>query len=208
MQKKLVTISSLLIMMIALAGCLVQDDSMTMMGSEEKSEVKDKAREITDDFFKYNSYDPSTNSEYNAQELIDLFDQSATGDIVTIDPIIGGQYGKGLTDLEAELKHKETLFAAFESQLDNDRFNYNSYKLTFDYESIFNDDEIDGYTAVYRIKFRVFEEINGELIATPTGVPEGVTDNGVIEVHLSNEIDGWKVTWMKVDFQNIGNISL
>ena len=207
-KERLMVVASLVIIMLTLSGCLVQDDSKTMMGSEEKADVKEKATEITNNFFKYNSYDQDTDSNYNAQGLIDLFKQDVTGDIVTIDPIIGGQYGKSLTTLKEELYAKETLFEAFEAQLDNDKFNYNSYKLTFDSKTIFVDNNIQEYTARYSVQFQVFETINGEKIPTPEGVPEGVTDNGVITFELVNENQGWKIEWIKIDFQEIGNISL
>lgn len=208
MGKKFIIISTLLIITISLSGCLVKDDSQTIMGAEEKTEIKDKAREITTDFFKYNSYDQSSDSNYNAQELIDIFKQDVTGDIVTIDPIIGGQYGKSLETLKKELNNKETLFEAFEAQLNNEKLNYNSYKLTFDSKTVFQNTDIGEYTTRYNVQFQVFESINGQKVPTPEGVPDGVTDNGVMTFELVNEVDGWKVKWIKIDFREIGQISL
>ncbi|MGM0502705.1 MAG: hypothetical protein ACQERJ_09250 [Bacillota bacterium] len=206
MQKKILMMLSLLTLVVLVSGCLVQDDSKTMMGSEEKSEVKEKAREITNDFFEYNSYDSTTDNNYSAQNLIELFSSDAAG--IKILSMSGSPTEKSLDELKEELYEKETLFEAFEAQLDNDKFEYNSYKLTFDYETIFVDNEIEEYTAHYRVQFQVFEEINGEKISTPAGVPDGITDNGVITIDLVNENAGWKIDKMEINFQEIGAISL
>ena len=208
MGKKIVVIFSLLILITLLSGCLVKDDSKTIMDDEKKTEVKIEAQEITDNFFEYNSYDSATSNSYNAQDLIDLFDQNVNGDILKIDFIVSGSNSKRLSELKSELQYKERLFEAFESQLSNTDFKYKSYKLYFDYETTFVNDEIDAYNAVYRIKFQVFEEIDGKKIPTPSGIPDGVTDNGVIEVHLHNGANGWKINWMKINFQEIGEISI
>lgn len=192
-----------------LSGCLVQDDSKTMMGSEEKSDVKEKAQEITNDFFKYNTYDSTAENQYSAQELIDLFSQNPSNNPLEIISISGARTTKKpMSQLKEELYNKEALFEAFEAQLSNDKFDYTSYKLTFDYKTIFVDDDIQEYTAHYRVQFQVFESINGEKISTPEGVPDGVTDNGVITFDLVNENRGWKIDKMVIDFQEIGSIEL
>ncbi|MGM0472363.1 MAG: hypothetical protein ACQEQI_08830 [Bacillota bacterium] len=206
MKNKIISICIVMLILPLLAGCLVKDQSTSMMSNEDKSEVKTKARQLTDDFFKYNTYDQDTNNSYNAQELLDLFKEDLTGDVVIIDPIMGGDYGKSFATLKSELNRKETLFEAFEAQLTN--LDYDSYKLTFDYEIVFIEDNIDSYTARYSAKFQVFEEIDGEKIPTPSGVPEGVTDNGIITFELTNESRGWKIERMEVDFREIGEISL
>ena len=208
MDKKIVVIFNLLLLVTLLTGCLVKDDSQTIMDNEKKTEIKIEAQEITDDFFEYNSYDSTTNNSYNAQDLIDLFDQNASGNILKIEFIVSGSQNKSLDQLKSELNYKERLFEAFESQLSNTDFKYKSYKLYFDYETTFVNKQIDAYNAVYRIKFQVFEEIDGKKISTPSGIPDGITDNGIIEVHLNNGSNGWKINWMKINFQEIGEVNL
>ena len=205
MKGRLGLIVSLLLVTIIMSGCLVQDDSKTLMGKQEKSEVKDKAQEITTNFFDYNSYDSTADNSYSAQDLIDLFNPDASLKILSMRGI---PTEKALEELKGELYEKEALFAAFEAQLDNNKFKYSSYKLTFDYKIVFSDNDIDEYTAAYMVKFQVFEEINGEKISTPAGVPDGVTDNGTIKVHLYNGNQGWKIEWMEINFQELGSVSL
>jgi uncharacterized membrane protein len=77
----------LLIVSIGVSGCLVVDNS-TVFTSEDKAQTKIEAEELTHDFFSYNEYDStSSNPGYEPDELISMFKETTSGDVVTIDPI-------------------------------------------------------------------------------------------------------------------------
>ena len=196
MVKQLTLLSSLLIIALIFSGCLIVDRSVSL-SQEDEEEIKIEAADLTDEFFRYNEYDSTAEDPgYRAEKLINMLKETR-GNILTINPIIGGRYDKSYDKLVTEIKNQEAIFAA--------QADYN-YKLVFEkpngeksYVSYLEEGDYARNSAVYDVAFQVFEEIEGERV---------LTDNGLATFELTYENQKWLISHLTIDYRSLGEIQL
>ncbi|AGB42278.1 hypothetical protein Halha_2404 [Halobacteroides halobius DSM 5150] len=190
MLKKIKIVIMVVLITTSLSGCLVFNNSSTLIDDQSRTKIENQAEEITKQFLEYNAY--SSGQKYQYKKLYNLFNQDKTGAVLTINSIAGTEYSKRLDKLynpqqdSGELKEQAQVFKA---QPD-------SYALSFAYK-VTTFDKITQYTASYTAKFKVLEK-------TDIMKNKILTDNGYIHFTLEKMISGWKINHLKIDFLELG----